>query len=248
MTAATDMEPSQPASATDTGSAREYARRVLERGLVALRWRALEGPRRAREREEWKRQGVHLGEATELPTHSRVAAPLTVGHHVAFAGPVTVKGPGNVEPRPGVTIGAYSAIGESFSAITDSHRTTGPNIEKGLHRRHGFREIGDGAPILIGAGCWVGDRVIVLPGAVVGAGAVLAAGAVVRGNVEPYTVVGGVPARRISRRCAPEVADALVDLAWWDWPEERIARSRGFFECDISKVTVNELRALAATG
>lgn len=57
-----------------------------------------------------------------------------------------------------------------------------------------------GAPVQIDDYAWIGGRVIVLPGVHIGEGAVVASGAVVTKNVEPYTVVAGVPARKIKHR------------------------------------------------
>lgn len=56
------------------------------------------------------------------------------------------------------------------------------------------------APITIGANAWIASRAIILPGRKIGDGAVVAAGAVVVKDVEPWTVVGGNPAKFISRR------------------------------------------------
>lgn len=47
---------------------------------------------------------------------------------------------------------------------------------------------------------WLGSRCVILPGVTVGEGAVVAAGAVVTKDIEPWTVVGGVPARPIGKR------------------------------------------------
>ena len=52
---------------------------------------------------------------------------------------------------------------------------------------------------------WIGNRATILPGVEVGEGAVVAAGAVVTKNVEPYTLVAGVPARRIGERRRPQL-------------------------------------------
>ena len=60
------------------------------------------------------------------------------------------------------------------------------------------------APIEIGDCAWVCVRAIVLPGVKVGEGAVVAAGSVVARDVEPWTVVGGVPAKAIKKRCLGE--------------------------------------------
>ncbi len=53
-------------------------------------------------------------------------------------------------------------------------------------------------PIVIGDGCWIGANATIIGGVTIGEGAVVAAGAVVTSDVEPYTMVGGVPARTLS--------------------------------------------------
>lgn len=54
--------------------------------------------------------------------------------------------------------------------------------------------------IVVGDDVWIGANATLVAGAHIGAGAIVAAGAVVTGDVEPYTIVGGVPAREIGRR------------------------------------------------
>lgn len=70
--------------------------------------------------------------------------------------------------------------------------------------------------ITIGNDVWIGNNVTILSGVTIGDGAVIAAGAVVAKDVDPYTIVGGVPARRIKRR-------QFLKIAWWDWPLEKLA-------------------------
>ncbi len=54
-------------------------------------------------------------------------------------------------------------------------------------------------PITIGNGCWIGANAMIIGGVTIGDGAVVAAGAVVTKDVEPYTMVGGVPAKIIKK-------------------------------------------------
>lgn len=77
-------------------------------------------------------------------------------------------------------------------------------------------------PVEVGHDVWIGHSATVLPDVTVGNGAVIAAGAVVTHNVEPYTIVAGVPAERIDRRFSPEVAARLEATEWWHWDHETL--------------------------
>ena len=70
-------------------------------------------------------------------------------------------------------------------------------------------------PVVIGNDVWIGADAVVLRGVTIHDGAVVAAGAVVTRDVEPYTIVGGVPARPIKRRFDDGRVDELRGLAWW---------------------------------
>ncbi len=55
-------------------------------------------------------------------------------------------------------------------------------------------------PVRIGRGCDIGMNAVILPGITIGEGAIVGAGAVVTRDVEPYTVVSGVPAKFMKKR------------------------------------------------
>jgi virginiamycin A acetyltransferase len=66
---------------------------------------------------------------------------------------------------------------------------------------------------------------VILPGVSISNGAIIGACAVVGSDVPPYAVVIGNPARVIRVRFEPDVVTALNEIAWWDWPAERITRN-----------------------
>ncbi len=62
-----------------------------------------------------------------------------------------------------------------------------------------------------------------MPGVTIGDGAIIAACSVVTRDVEPYTVVGGNPARFIKKRFDDELIGLLLRLRWWDFAPEKLA-------------------------
>lgn len=71
--------------------------------------------------------------------------------------------------------------------------------------------------ITIGNDVWIGDGVFIKKGVKVGDGAVIAARSVVVKDVAPYTIVGGVPAKKISQRANERQIERLLDIQWWNY-------------------------------
>ena len=78
---------------------------------------------------------------------------------------------------------------------------------------------------IIGPDVWIGTEAKLMPGVTIGAGAIIAAHSVVTKDVRPYAVVGGNPAVERYRRFDDETVSHLLDIAWWDWPAEKITRN-----------------------
>jgi hypothetical protein len=90
-------------------------------------------------------------------------------------------------------------------------------------------------PTVIGNDVWIGRDAVIFDGITIGHGAVIGTRAVVTKDVRPYAVVAGIPAKEIRRRFTDEQVDALLEIAWWDWPEEQIIREAGALNgADIS--------------
>ncbi len=70
--------------------------------------------------------------------------------------------------------------------------------------------------VIIENDVWIGYGATILAGVKIGNGAIIAAGAVVTKDVEPYAIVGGVPAKTIKHRFNEEEIDELMKLSWWD--------------------------------
>lgn len=78
---------------------------------------------------------------------------------------------------------------------------------------------------VVGHDVWIGYEALIMPGVTIGEGAIVAARSLVTGNVPPYTIVGGNPAKPIRRRFADEVVQALLEIAWWHWDIGKITRN-----------------------
>ena len=76
--------------------------------------------------------------------------------------------------------------------------------------------------VTLGNDVWIGHGAVILPGVTIGTGAGIGAGAVVSKDVVPFAIVGGVPAKVIRYRFPENVQEQLMNLAWWDWPREKL--------------------------
>lgn len=81
---------------------------------------------------------------------------------------------------------------------------------------------GPGPDTVIGNDVWIGQGARILPGAHLGDGVIVGAGAVVAGHIPPYSIVAGNPAKVLRRRFDPQQIEALLRIAWWDWPIDMI--------------------------
>jgi acetyltransferase-like isoleucine patch superfamily enzyme len=101
-----------------------------------------------------------------------------------------------VDARGGLTIGSNVLVGPNVVIVTSQHHWTDPDVPIVLQGHVA-------EAVTIGDDVWIGADVVVNPGVTIASGTVVGAGAVVTSDTEPYTIVGGVPARRIGERPRP---------------------------------------------
>ena len=74
----------------------------------------------------------------------------------------------------------------------------------------------------IGHDVWIGYNATIMPGVKIGSGAIIASKSVVTCDVPAYSVVGGNPAKVIKTRFDDKTINTLLDIAWWDWSNDKI--------------------------
>jgi len=79
--------------------------------------------------------------------------------------------------------------------------------------------------IVIGNDVWLGYECVIMSGVHIGDGAIIGARAVVTKDVEPYTIVGGVPAKPIRKRFDEKTIEKLLYLQWWNWDAEKVQKN-----------------------
>jgi acetyltransferase-like isoleucine patch superfamily enzyme len=86
---------------------------------------------------------------------------------------------------------------------------------------------GEGHPgtkgdVIIGNDVWIANNVTIMSGVTIGDGAIIANNSHVVKDVEPYSLVGGNPAKLIKHRFTPEQIEKLLEIKWWDWSDDKI--------------------------
>ena len=111
-----------------------------------------------------------------------------------------------------------------------------------LNGRTGYNRFED--KCVIGNDVWIAANACICRGVVVGDGAVIAAGAVVTKDVEPYTIVAGVPAKPIKKRFSDDVINILLESQWWNLPSQVIKDNFDLFNSKPNLEIAKKILAL----
>ena len=95
--------------------------------------------------------------------------------------------------------------------------------------------------IVVGNDVWIGYNATIMAGVTIGDGAIIAANATVVKNVEPYTIVGGNPAKIIRKRFSETHIKLLLEIQWWNWSIEKITENVQL----LTSTTVEDLKKFA---
>ena len=130
------------------------------------------------------------------------------GRNLRVAEQVMINNPGNVTMGDNCYIGTGVQFYPWQAPITIGNNVLIAAGARLITRKHGFGEFehpmaAQGythAPIVVEDDVWIGFGAVILPGVTIGRGSIVGAGTVVSRDVEPYSIVGGVPARLIKKR------------------------------------------------
>ena len=136
----------------------------------------------------------------------------------------------NVQIGQFCSIGGYGQIGGGLHP-TDMVSTSPTFLSGKSTSGRNFAQIPFTASktVIIENDVWIGVGVYIKAGVHIGNGAIIGAHSVVTHDVEPYSIVAGVPAKEIRKRFDEDTIQKLLELKWWDWPEDKLEKYGEFF-------------------
>lgn len=162
----------------------------------------------------WKKQFAYFGEGSVIcwPAIVSTGQGFSIGDSTVIMSNSRIQNYVTGSCTPQIRIGKNCNIGYYFSILNASEVTIGDNVLIASHvlitsENHGMNpeEISYmkqplvSQPVSIGDGCWIGEKVCVLPGVDIGKKCIIGAGSVVTKSIPDYSVAAGNPARIIKR-------------------------------------------------
>ncbi len=131
-----------------------------------------------------------------------------------------------------LTVGSFCSIAKDVNIYlgNGTHRTdwvtTYPFgcIHQDIFNNFNKNSISTKGDVIIGNDVWIGENVTIMSGVTIGDGVVVANNSHVIKNIEPYSLVGGNPAKLIKYRFSQEQIEKLLQIKWWYWDDNKINR------------------------
>lgn len=160
-------------------------------------------------------------------------------------------------------IGRFSCIGQNVRTMLGIHPTKDfvsihpafystakqagfSYVEQQLFEEHAYVDGDRKFVVEIGNDVWIGHNVMIIDGVRIGDGAIIAAGAIVTGNVPPYAIYGGVPAKLIRYRFNPNEISFLLNFKWWEKDFEWIQKHHELFTSVNNLMKISEYESFVS--
>lgn len=143
-----------------------------------------------------------------------------------------------------VNIGSYTSIARGVAIQEFNHKIKTLSTYHMHHNILGGKRSEDvysNGLIEIGNDVWIGAQCVILSGAKIGNGSIIAANSVVTGDIPPYAIAAGTPAKVLKYRFDAQTIEVLQQLKWWEWSIEKIKKNRMLFECDFDREILNKI-------
>ena len=134
-------------------------------------------------------------------------------------------------------IGKFCSIASKISIGLGIHKIDGVSTHPAFYLKNNyllktFCDTDDFQSIkrtIVGHDVWIGENAIILDGLTIGTGAIIAAGAVVTKDVQPYSIVAGVPAKFIRFRFSDTEIQILLKSEWWNKSDDWLKKNSSHF-------------------
>ncbi|MCZ8197289.1 MAG: CatB-related O-acetyltransferase [Flavobacterium sp.] len=189
---------------------RQFLKEIAQRGCVVSNksagyWKVkYEGKNLIPERCQFLSDAISIGYATTLGVNNIISGEVIIGKYCQLGADIAI----HASNHP-----------TSFLTTYINHNLFEGELKKNVQHNK----------IIIGNDVWIGHGAILLGNIKIGNGAIIAAGSVVTKDVENYSIVAGVPAKKIKMRFSESVISEIENLKWWDKPYSELIEMKELF-------------------